>query len=80
MNLHTGSIVIMFDLELRRIRSDTDSLASRATTLLRLGKHPDNYDMIDLRASERSLREAADKIKAIREEIEAREVQTEAAE
>lgn len=73
MTLHIGSTVILFDLELQRIFNDTSSLASRTRTLLRCKKHPDNYDMIDLRRSEQNLRDAADKIKAIREEIEGRE-------
>ena len=73
MTLHIRSTVILFDLALQRIRNDTDQLASRARVLMQGKKYPDNYDHIDLRASERSLREAADKIRAIREEIEARD-------
>ncbi len=72
MTLHVRSTVILFDLELQRIRADTDSLASRTRTLMKFGKHPENYDHLDLRASERNLREAADKLQAIREEINAR--------
>ncbi len=73
MTLHIRSTVILFDLELQRIRADTEQLASRTRTLMRCQKHPDNYDMIDLRASEQNLRDAADKIKAIREEIDDRQ-------
>jgi hypothetical protein len=73
MSLHIRSTVIMFDLELQRIRNDTESLASRTRTLMRCQKFPENYDMIDLQASEQNLRDAADKIKRIREEIEDRQ-------
>jgi hypothetical protein len=72
MSLHIGSTVILFDLVLQRIFNDTEQLASRTRTLLQGKKYPSNYDRIDLRRSEQNLRDAADNIKAIREEIEGR--------
>lgn len=72
MTLHINSTVILFDLVLQRIFNDTEQLASRTRVLLQGKKHPCNYDRIDLRRSEQNLRDAADRIRAIREEIEAR--------
>lgn len=77
MTLHIASTVILFDLVLQRIRNDTDQLASRARVLMQGKKYPDNYDHIDLWASERNLREAADKIMMIRHEIESRQLAAE---
>jgi hypothetical protein len=80
MTLHIRSTVILFDLELQRIRADTDSLAARARILAQGGLFPENWDRIDIEASARNLREAADKLDMIRERLGMPELCLEAAE
>jgi len=80
MTLHIRSTRIIFDLNIDRVRHDCDRIASLARTLMMGKKFIENYEDFDLRRSEQNLRDAADKIKAIREEIEGRAVMAEAAE
>ena len=65
-----SSDVILFELHLDRVRNDTDEIASLARTLATGQLFADNWDKYNLRASEASLREAADKLRFIREEID----------
>ncbi len=74
---------ILFDLNVDRIRNDADEVSRMARTLAREHHFPiseENWRGCDLERSARNLREAANKLDAIRERLGMAELQLEAAE
>lgn len=66
----TASDAVLFSLHVDRIYFEAAEADRLATMLYRIGLGEDNWNKYNLGASERRLRDAADKIKAIRESIE----------
>lgn len=71
---------VLFDLNLDRIGNDAAEVSRLARSLARGPFYPENWRGCDLERSIRNLREAADKLDAIRERLGMPELRLEAAE
>ena len=81
MDLHVGSQWTLFDLNVDRIGNDASEVARLSRHLANGPYCRENYRGCDLERSARNLRDAADKLDAIRERLGMAELElTEAAE
>ena len=71
---------ILFDLAVDRINNDAEEIAWRSRALARGPHCRENWRGCDLERSARNLREAADKLDAIRDRLGMPELRLEAAE
>ena len=71
---------VLFGLNVDRIRNDADEVERLARALERGPHYPENWAGCDLERSARNLREAADRLDAIRDRLGVPELQLEAAE